>query len=103
MSITNVCARCGAVIVLMPHGEHYKWQTNLLDSNSWHCGNDPEHPVLGHFPSDLTRPRTFIEDADEWADAVASGIIENGGYVPPDTPILLRSPRPPDEEGDELN
>lgn len=55
---TATCHRCGAGIHLIPAGQHYKWVTNPANAQTWHCGNDPRHPVLAHGPAPGGRPST---------------------------------------------
>jgi hypothetical protein len=48
---TSTCQRCGAHIVFVLTGkETGKWVTNPNHVETWHCGSDPDFPVLSHRP-----------------------------------------------------
>lgn len=46
--------------------------------------------------------KRVYSDLDEWAEAMAEAVIANGGYVPPDAPLLW-PPGTTQEESEELH
>lgn len=48
----KTCERCGAAIVLLPQGLHFKWVLASQPKKMlWKCDPTPEFPVRSHAPT----------------------------------------------------
>jgi len=56
--LSSECTRCHKTIhlVVAPSGDSGKWVTSTQHPETWHCGNDPEFPVLAHQPRTIAAP-----------------------------------------------